>query len=194
MGLFHVHNCIGHKKTSAGHFIQNWFHHPVTFLPLTAGAQRIRLQCRGTQLRPAPCVACLCKICLLCAKNCLFRFAKISFGLHAHDLWRNALLNFVKFCSRPYVCATQADSLLINGESARKCRIGLLGSDAFYNSQTQLGSDAFCNSQTFVRQKLILTNKMTHFKLYMKVLKKFSCSFILARGLFTFGHLLMITL
>ena len=35
---------------------------------------------------------------------------------------------------------------------------------------------------------------MTHFKLYLKALKKFSRAFILARGLFTFGHLLMITL
>ena len=35
---------------------------------------------------------------------------------------------------------------------------------------------------------------MTHFKLYLKALKKFSRAFILARDLFTFGHLLMITL
>ena len=35
---------------------------------------------------------------------------------------------------------------------------------------------------------------MTHFKLYLKILKKFSRAFILARDLFTFGHLLMITL
>ena len=57
---------------SFGHFIQNRFHRPVTFLPLTACAQRIRLQCRDTQFRPAPCVACWRKICLFCAKNCLF--------------------------------------------------------------------------------------------------------------------------
>ena len=97
---------------------------------------------------------------LLCAQNCLLRFAKISFGLFAQDLRRNALLSSVKLCSRPYIYATPADSLLINGESARKCRIGLLGSGAIYNSQT------------YVRQKLILTNKMTHFKLYLKALKK----------------------
>ena len=38
--LFHAHKCIGHtvEETNAGHFIQNRFHHPVTFLPLTAGA------------------------------------------------------------------------------------------------------------------------------------------------------------
>ena len=35
---------------------------------------------------------------------------------------------------------------------------------------------------------------MAHFKLYLKALKKFSRAFILARDLFTFGHLLMITL
>ena len=35
---------------------------------------------------------------------------------------------------------------------------------------------------------------MTHFKLYFKALKKFSRAFKLARDLFTFGHLLMITL
>ena len=170
------------EETNAGHFIQNRFLRPVTFLPLTAGAQRIRLQYRDTQLRPAPCVACLRKNFLLCAQNCLFRFAKLSFGLFAQDLRRNALLSFVKLCSQPYICATPADSLLINGESARKCRIGLLGSGAIYNSQT------------YVRQKLRLTNKMTHFKLYLKALNKFSRAFILARDLFTFGHLLMITL
>ena len=119
---------------------------------------------------------------MFCAQNCLFRFAKISFGLFAQALRRNALLSFVKLCSRPYICATQADSLLINGESVRKCRIGVLGSGANYNSHT------------YVRQKLRLTNKTTHFKLYLKALKKFSRAFILARDLFTFGHLLMITL
>ena len=35
---------------------------------------------------------------------------------------------------------------------------------------------------------------MTYFKLYLKAMKKFSRAFILARDLFTFGHLLMITL
>ena len=35
---------------------------------------------------------------------------------------------------------------------------------------------------------------MTHFKLYLKALKKFSRAFMLARDLFTVGHLLMITL
>ena len=102
---------------------------------------------------------CATKI-LLCAQNCLLRFAKIFFGLFAQDLRQNALLSFVKLCSRPYICATPADSLLINGESARKCRMGLLGSGAIYNSQT------------YVRQKLRLTNKMTHFKLCLKALKK----------------------
>ena len=169
------------EETNASHFIQNRFHRPVTFLPLTAYDQRIRLQCRDTQLHPAPCVACLCKKNLLCAQNCLLRFAKISFGLFAQDLRRNALLSFVKLCSRPYICATPADSLLINGESARKCRIGLLGSGAIYNSQT------------YVRQKPRLTNKMTQFKLYLRALKQFSRAFVLARDLFTFGHLLMIT-
>ena len=36
------------EERTAGHFIQNRFHHPVPFLPLTAGAQRIRLPPRHT--------------------------------------------------------------------------------------------------------------------------------------------------
>ena len=57
-----------------------------------------------------------------------------------------------------------------------------------------MGSGAIYISQTYVRQNLRLTNKMTHFELYLKALNKFSRAFILARDLFTFGHLLMITL
>ena len=65
-------------------------------------------------------------------KNCLFRFAKISFGLFAQKICGEMPSSIShRSCGRPYVCATQADSLLINGESARKCRIGLLGSGAF---------------------------------------------------------------
>ena len=70
---------------------------------------------------------------------------KFPLACLAQGLRRNVLLSFVKLCSWPYICATPADSLLINGESARKCRIGLLGSGAIYNSQT------------YVRQKLRLT-------------------------------------
>ena len=58
------------------HFIQNRFHRPVTFLPLTACAQRIRLQRRDTQLRPAPRVACLRKICLFAQTIACFDLPK----------------------------------------------------------------------------------------------------------------------
>ena len=56
-GLFYVHKCIGHtmEETSAGHFIQNRFHHPVTFLSLTAGAWSIRLPPRHTAQPSAVC-------------------------------------------------------------------------------------------------------------------------------------------
>ena len=154
------------EETSAGHFIQNRFHHPATFLPLTAGAQNIRLLPRHTAPPGAVCAGRHSH----CFESGDLSSERIYTGhilcLFAQNVWRNALHNFVKSYSRPYVCTTQADSHLLNGESARKCRIGLLGSDAIYNPQT------------YFRQKLRLFYKMTYFKLYVKAYERFSHAFV----------------
>ena len=122
---------------------------------------------RDTQLRPAPCVPDVTPIVSNLATCLRNEFVLgTSFGLFAPNMWRNALHNFLKSCSRRYVCTTQADSLLLNGESARKCRKGLLRLRAVYNPQTDF------------RQKIRLFYKMTYLKLYVKTFKRFSHAFI----------------
>ena len=87
------------EETSAGHFIQNRFHHPVTFLPLIAGAQRIRLPPRHTVPSGA--------VCGLFAQNLPVLRNKLAAFIYQNFIWP-ACAKFaaecppqflVKFCS-----------------------------------------------------------------------------------------------
>ena len=142
------------------------FHHPVTFCR-SQQVLKVSACRRDTQLRPAPCVLDV-TLTVSNRTTCLLNefILGTSFGLFAQNVWRNALFNFVKSCSRPYVSTNQVDSPLLNGGSARKCRKGLLVSGAIYNPQT------------YFRQKLRLLYKMAYFKLYVKSFKMFSRAFL----------------
>ena len=88
------------EETSACHFIQNRFHHPVTFLSLQVQVLKVSACRHDTQLRPAcvPGVVPVASNLPICLLNEFF--PGTSFGLFAQNVWRNALLNFVKSCSR----------------------------------------------------------------------------------------------